>query len=146
MDLKGRNICFGITGSFYSFKNVILQIKKLVKIGANIIPIMSYNAYNTDTKYGKAENFRKQIIEITKNDIIHTLNDTAKIRNKNSTDIMIIAPCTGNTIAKLSSGISDSPVLVVAKKNLKINNPLVIAPYTTDGLSRKCRKYWKTTQ
>ena len=138
MKLKNKNIGFCLTGSFYTFKTTILQIKELIKEEANIIPIMSYSTYKTDTKYGRAKDFIKEIESITSNPIIHTIKDAELIGRKNMTDIMIIAPCTGNTIAKLSNGIIDTPVLMAVKSNLKTEHSLVIAPSTNDGLSRKC--------
>ena len=143
MYLKNKNIGFCLTGSFCTFKNTILQMKELVKDGANVIPIMSYNAYKTDTKFGKAKEHIKEIEEITGSNIIHTTKDAEPIGPKRMTDIMIIAPCTGNTLAKLSNGIVDTPVLMAVKSHLRNNNPIVIAPSTNDGLSRECRKYRK---
>ena len=138
MNLKDKNIGFCLTGSFCTFKNTILQIKELVKEGANVIPIMSYHAYKTDTKFGKAKDFIKEIEEITNNSIIHTIKEAEQIGTKNMTDIMIIAPCTGNTMAKLNGGIADTPVLIAVKSHLKNEKILVIAPSTNDGLSREC--------
>lgn len=135
MDLKDKNVGFCLTGSFCTFKNTILQMKELIKARANILPIMSKIAYKTDTKFGKANDFIKQIEEITGNKILYTLKDVEPIGPKKMTDIMIIAPCTGNTLAKLSSGITDTTVLMAAKSHLRNNNPLVIAPSTNDGLS-----------
>lgn len=138
MNLKDKNIGFCLTGSFCTFKNTILQMKELLKEGANIIPIMSYNAYKVDTKFGKAKDFIEEIEDVTKNKIIHTIKDAEPIGPKNMTDVMIIAPCTGNTIAKLTYSIIDTPVLMAAKSHLRNENPLVIALSTNDGLSRKC--------
>lgn len=136
MNLKDKNIGFCLTGSFCTFKNTILQMKELIKEGANILPIMSYNAYKTDTRFGKAKDFINEIEEISQNKIIHTIKDAEPIGPKNMTDIMIIAPCTGNTIAKLTNAIIDTPVLMAAKSHLRNGNPLVIALSTNDGLSR----------
>ncbi len=135
MDLKDKNIGFCLTGSFCTFKNTILQMKELIKEKANVIPIMSYNAYNIDTKYGKAEDFIKEIEEITGNKIIHTIEDSELIGPKKMTDIMIVAPCTGNTLAKLSNSITDNSVLVAVKSHLRGNKPVVIAISVNDGLS-----------
>lgn len=135
MELKDKNIGFCITGSFCTFRNIVSEIKSLVNLGANIIPIMSYTAYNIDSKFGKAKDFVKEIEEITNNTTIHTLQGAEPIGPKHLTDIMIIAPCTGNTLGKLSNGINDSPVLMAAKANLRNGKPLVIAPSTNDGLS-----------
>ena len=138
MNLKNKNIGFCLTGSFCTLKNTILQMKELVKDGANIIPIMSYNAYKTDTKFGKAKDYIKEIEEMTSKQIIHAMKEAEPIGPKRMTDIMIIAPCTGNTLAKLSNGIVDTPVLMAVKSHLRNDNPLVIAPSTNDGLSREC--------
>lgn len=93
MLLKGVKIGFALTGSFCTFTQTIPQMEKLIEEGAEIIPIMSYNAYNLDTKFGKAEDFRKQIEKITGRNIIHTIQEAEPIGPKKLTDIMIIAPC-----------------------------------------------------
>lgn len=136
MDLKDKNVGFCLTGSFCTFKSTILQMKELIKEGANVLPIMSYHAYKTDTRFGKAKDFIQEIEEITQNKIIHTIKDAEPIGPKSMTDIMIIAPCTGNTIAKLTNAIIDTPVLMAAKSHLRNGNPLVIGLSTNDGLSR----------
>ena len=92
MNLAGKNIGCALTGSFCTFKNVIPQIKQLVGKDANVIPIMSYNSYNMDTKFGNAIDFIEQIEEITGNEIIHTIQGAEPIGPKHLTDIMIIAP------------------------------------------------------
>ena len=135
MDFKGIKIGFVLTGSFCTFKKVIPKIKELKDKNANIIPIMSYNAYNLDTKFGKAEDFIIEIEKITENKIIHTIQDAEPIGPKNLTDIMIIAPCSGNTMAKLACDIIDTPATMAAKSHLRNNRPLVIAPSTNNGLS-----------
>ena len=135
MNLKDKNIGFCLTGSFCTFKNTILQMKELVKAQANILPIMSYNAYKIDSKFGKANDFIAEIEDITGNKIIHTIEGAEPIGPKNMTDIMIIAPCSGNTIAKLSNGITDTPVLMAVKSHLRKEKPVVIAISTDDGLS-----------
>ena len=138
MKLKDKNVGFCLTGSFCTFKNTILQMKELVKEKANVLPIMSYNAYKTDTKFGNSKDFIKEIEEITKNKIIHNIKDAEPIGPKNMTDVMIVAPCTGNTLAKLSNGITDTPVLMAIKSHLRNENPIVIGISTNDGLARKC--------
>ena len=93
MDLKGIKIGFVLTGSFCTFAKVIPKMKELIKQEAEVIPIMSFNSYNLDTKFGKAKDFILRIEEITKNKIIHTIQDAEPIGPKKMTDIMIIAPC-----------------------------------------------------
>ena len=135
LNFEGIKIGFVLTGSFCTFSKTIPKMKELVKLGATIIPIMSFNAYNLDTKFGKAEDFIKEIEEITGNKIIHTIKDAEPIGPKKMTDIMVIAPATGNTMAKLANDIIDTPATMAAKSHLRNENPLVIAPSTNNGLS-----------
>ena len=135
MELEHKKIGFILTGSFCTFSKTIPKIKELVKMGAEVIPIMSYNAYNLDTKFGKAEDFINEIEEITNKKIIHTIQEAEPIGPKKMTDIMLIAPCSGNTIAKLANGIIDTPVAMAAKSHLRNQRPLVIAISTNDALS-----------
>lgn len=135
MNFEGAKIGFVLTGSFCTFKKVIPKIKELKEKKASIIPIMSYNAYNLDTKFGKAEDFIIEIENICENKIIHTIQDAEPIGPKGLTDIMIIAPCSGNTMAKLACDIIDTPATMAAKSHLRNNRPLVIAPSTNNGLS-----------
>ena len=135
MDLKDKKIGFILTGSFCTFQKVIPKMKEIKKLGAKIIPIMSFNSYNLDTKFGKAKEFIEEIEEITEKKIIHTIQDAEPIGPKKMTDIMIIAPCSGNTMAKLACDIIDTPAVMAAKSHLRNNRPLVIAPSTNNGLS-----------
>ena len=136
MNLEGKKIGFAFTGSFCTFRKTIEQLEKLSKIkDVEIIPVMSYNSYSMDTKFGKAEDFIREIEEITKNKIIHTIEDAEPIGPKKMCDIFIIAPCTGNTMAKLANDIIDTPVTMAAKSHLRNENPLVIAVSTNNGLS-----------
>ena len=94
MELYGKKIGFVLTGSFCTFKKTIPKIKELIeKEGADIIPIMSYNSYNLDTKFGKAKDFIEKIEKITGKEIIHTIQGAEPIGPKEMTDIMVVAPC-----------------------------------------------------
>jgi len=96
---------------------------------------MSENSYNMDTKFGKSQDFIDEIESITNEKIIHLIQDAEPIGPKSLTDILIIAPCSGNTIAKLANGITDTPATMATKSHLRNNNPVVIAVSTNDGLS-----------
>lgn len=135
MNLEGKKIGFTLTGSYCTFSKVIPKIKELVKMKAEIIPIMSFNSYNLDTKFGKAQDFIDQIQELTGKEIIHTIPGAEPIGPKKMTDIMVIAPCSGNTMAKLACDIIDTPAVMAAKSHLRNDRPLVIAPSTNNGLS-----------
>lgn len=135
MELKGKNIGYCFTGSFCTFRVSINAMKKLVEEGANVFPIMSFNGYNLDTKFGKAEDFRKEIEEITGNKIISSIQEAEPIGPKKMFDILIIAPCSGNTIAKLAHDIIDTPVAMATKSHLRNERPVVIAVSTNNALS-----------
>lgn len=120
MKLKDKKIGFCLTGSFCTFDKTLLQMKKIVDEGADVLPIMSDNSYKMDTKFGKSKDFINKIKEITKKDnIIHTIQDAEPIGPQKLTDIMLIAPCSGNTIAKLANGITDTPVTMATKSHLR---------------------------
>lgn len=135
MELNNIKVGFALTGSFCTFKKAIPKMKELIKKGADILPIMSYNSYKLDTKFGKAVEFIKEIEIITGKKIIHTIQDAEPIGPKKLTDVMVIAPCSGNTMAKLALDIIDTPVTMAAKSHLRNDRPLVIAPSTNNGLS-----------
>jgi len=143
LDLKGIKIGFALTGSFCTFEKTLPKIKDLINMGAEILPIMSYNAYNTDTRFGKAKDFINKLEEITNKDVIHTITDAEPIGPKKLTDIMIIAPATGNTISKLTHDIIDTPVTMAAKSHLRNNLPLIIAPSTNNALSSNAENIGK---
>lgn len=126
---------FALTGSFCTFAKVIPQIEKLKNAGFDVIPIMSYVAYETDTRFGLAEDFRDKITKITGHEIIHTIKDAEPIGPNALLDIMVIAPATGNTLAKIANGINDTPVTMAAKAHLRNGRPLVLAVSTNDALS-----------
>ena len=143
MDLSKYTIGFAITGSFCTFSKIIPELEKLVKTGANVIPIMSEISISTDTRFGKAEDFIWQIKEITGHNIISTIKEAEPIGPKNLLDALVIAPCTGNTISKIANSITDTCVTMAAKANLRNENPLIIAISTNDGLGA-CAKSWGT--
>ena len=135
MDFNNINVGFALTGSFCTFKKVIPKIQELKDLGANIIPIMSYNSYNFDTKFGKAKDFIEEIEGITENKIIHTIQGAEPIGPKSLTDIMVVAPCSGNTLAKLANSIIDTPSTMAIKSHLRNQRPLVVGISTNDALS-----------
>jgi len=134
LEVKGKKVGFVLTGSFCTFSKTIPKIKELKKLGADIVPIMSYNSYDLDTKFGKAKDFIKEIEEITKRNIIHNIQEAEPIGPKHLTDIMIVAPASGNTMSKLACDIIDTPATMAVKSHLRNNLPVVIAPSTNNGL------------
>ncbi len=128
-------IGFAICGSFCTFKSVFKEIENLTELGYDIVPIMSENAFSFDTRFGEAKYWQDEFRRITKKDIIHTIKDAEPIGPKKLLDILVIAPCTGNTLAKLSNGISDTSVTLATKAHLRNARPVVIAVSTNDALS-----------
>ncbi len=134
MDLKNKTIGFAITGSFCTHDKIIPVVEKLVNSGANVIPIISEITSCTDTRFGTAADFKKKLVEITKNEIIDSVVTAEPIGPKKLLDILVIAPASGNTIAKLANAITDSTVTMAAKAHLRNESPLVIGISTNDGL------------
>lgn len=130
------NIAFGITGSFCTHAEILKQIKFLVERGYNIIPIITPSVMNTDTRFGKAKDFVSELKKITSNEVIYSLTSAEPLGPKNLVDIMIIAPCTGNTLAKLANGITDNAVLLTAKSLARNNKPLVVGLSSNDALGQ----------
>ena len=135
MELAGKNIGYALTGSFCTFRTTIKQMENLVKKGANVFPIMSFNSYNLDTKFGKAKDFIDEIENLTGKEIIHTIQDAEPIGPKQMFDILLVAPCSGNTIAKLSVDMINTPATMAVKSHLRNNRPVVIGISTNNGLS-----------
>ena len=137
--MQGLKIVVAMCGSFCTFEQVMPQIQSLVEKGANILPMMSQNAAQMDTKFGKAENWKNTLEEITGKKILQTIQQAEPLGPKNLADLMVIAPCTGNTMAKLSAGITDGCVTMAAKSMLRGGKPVVIALSTNDGLAAAAR-------
>lgn len=127
-------IGFALTGSFCTFSKAIAAVRNLVDNGYEVFPIMSETAYNTDTRFGRAEYFQSQLKEITGNEIIHSIEKAEPIGPKKLFDILCIVPCTGNTLAKLANGIADTSVTMAAKSHLRNSRPVIIGVSTNDAL------------
>ncbi len=126
---------FALTGSFCTFERAIEEIKNIKSKGMNVIPIMSYNAFSTDTRFGKSNDINTKIEEICGNKIISTITAAEPIGPKKLLDILVVEPCTGNTLAKLANGITDTPVTLAVKAHLRNERPLVIAVSSNDALA-----------
>lgn len=135
MQLEGKRIGFVFTGSFCTFRKTIEELKKIVKLNADVIPIMSEHSYTMDTKFGKAEDFINEIENITNKQILHTIQDVEVLGPKDMLDIIVVAPATGNTIAKLANDMIDGTATMAVKSHLRRERPVVIAISTNNGLS-----------
>jgi dipicolinate synthase subunit B len=134
MNIKGKRIGFALTGSYCTFEKIFPEMERLVKEGASVVPIFSYNSQSTNSRFGNAEDFLERAAKITGNKPVTTIVDAEPLGPKNLLDLIVIAPCTGNTMAKLANAITDTPVLMAAKGHLRNNKPLVLFMATNDAL------------
>lgn len=140
MKLENLKVGLGITGSFCNFGRTEELIDELKGEGAaNVIPIVSYIVKSEDTRFYKAERFMEMLEKKTGNKVIDTVSKAEPIGPKSMIDVLLICPCTGNSIAKLSNGISDTPVLMAAKSQMRNNKPIILGISTNDGLGRNAK-------
>ncbi|HIT69550.1 MAG TPA: dipicolinate synthase subunit B [Candidatus Aphodomonas merdavium] len=139
MELTGKTVGFALTGSFCTFSRVFPQAQALKEAGARVIPIFSFNAWSLDTRFFPAEEVRRRMAEATGEEPLHTLQAVEPFGPQKLLDLLVIAPCTGNTLAKLAAGIADTPVTLAAKSHLRNERPLLLAVSTNDGLAAAAR-------
>lgn len=128
-------IGFAVTGSFCTFAKVFPQMQLLTQKGYKVIPIMSENAYTTSTRFGSAQDWVDRAENITGEAVIHTIAQAEPIGPKKLLDLLIIAPCTGNTLGKLASGIYDTAPTLAVKSHRRNGRPVLIAVSTNDALA-----------
>ena len=129
------NVGFAKCGSFCTLNAAVNELKNLKDKGYNLFPVMSPIVQVTDTRFGAADDFKSRVKEICEREIISTVKEAEPIGPKKLLDILVIAPCTGNTAAKLANGITDTAVTMAAKAHLRNGRPVVIAIATNDALS-----------
>lgn len=139
MQFDGLKIGFALTGSHCMLSEVVQVMKQLVDEGADVTPIISYSVQDTDTRFGQAGDWDLQFREITGKKPILSIPEAEPIGPSNMFACVVIAPCTGNTLAKLANGIIDTPVLMAAKSHLRNRKPVVLAISTNDGLGFNAR-------
>ncbi len=137
--MKELKIGFALCGSFCTFKNAIEQLAELNAAGAQVTPIMSETAYSTATRFGQPQEHIEIIESVCGKKIIHTIADSEPIGPKKMFDVLVIEPCTGNTLAKLANGITDTSVTMAAKSHLRNSKPLVLAVSTNDALGNSAK-------
>jgi len=139
MRFKGLRIGFALTGSHCTLAEVIGIVEMLVEEGADITPIISYSVDQMDTRFGEAAYWKSRLKDITGKDVLKTIPEVEPVGPKKLFDCVVIAPCTGNTLAKFANGITDTPVLMAAKAHLRNLGPVVVAVSTNDGLGASAR-------
>ncbi len=135
MEIKGKTIGFAVTGSFCTFSKVFPIVAQLISEGAEVIPIMSETSYKTDTRFGFAQEHINFLENTTGKKVLSRIKDVEPIGPKKMLDVLVVAPCTGNTIAKIANGIADSSVTLSVKSHLRNKRPVVIMISTNDGIA-----------
>ena len=133
--LRGKKVGFAVCGSFCTFSQCFEALETLLSLGCDIVPIMSDHAYSIDTRFGKAADHVKRMEEMCGKSVIHTIADAEPIGPKGMTDIMLVANCTGNTLAKLAMSITDTPVTMAVKSHIRNRRPVVLNIATNDALA-----------
>lgn len=139
MQMDGIKIGFALTGSFCTIGKVVPEVEKLVSTGAKVLPIISGSVDKFDTRFGTAKDLRLKLEGITGEKVIDSIIDAEPFGPKALVDLIVIAPCTGNTIAKIANGITDTPVTMACKAHMRNQKPVVIAISTNDGLGANAK-------
>ena len=144
--MKKISIGFALTGSFCTFERTMEQMKELVKRGYDVLPVLSYNAAQTDTRFMSANELKERVQQITGREAILTLSQAEPIGPQKMCDIYVVAPVTGCSLAKMAGGQFDTPALLGAKSHLRNERPLVLAVSTNDGLGAAAQNIGRLLQ
>ncbi|WP_339215229.1 dipicolinate synthase subunit B [Ornithinibacillus sp. FSL M8-0202] len=134
MDLKGKRIGFGVTGSHCTYEAVFGPMEQLMELDAEVVPVVTYTVMNVDTKFGKAKDHIERIESITGKKVISTMPEAEPLGPQNPLDCMVIAPLTGNSMSKFANAQTDSPPLMAAKATIRNGSPVVLGISTNDAL------------
>ena len=133
--MNRKTIGLAMCGSFCTFSRVLDAFEALDRERFDLVPIMSQVSFETDSRFGPAAQFREQLEALCGREIVHTIEEAEPFGPKKLLDVLVIMPCTGNTLAKLASGIADGPVTLAAKAHLRNERPVIVAVSTNDGLA-----------
>ncbi|MFD2616839.1 dipicolinate synthase subunit B [Terrilactibacillus laevilacticus] len=134
MNLKGKRIGFGITGSHCTYGEVIPQVQSLLDAGADVVCFVTYTVKNTVTRFGDGKDWVKKVEDMTGHEVVDSIVKAEPYGPKTPLDCMVIAPLTGNSMSKFANAMTDSPVLMGAKATLRSHRPVVLGISTNDGL------------
>ena len=137
--MRNERVGFAICGSFCTHARILAELERLCKEYENVLPIVSGACQSTDTRFGTAQEFLAALERLTGHTPIHSIRDAEPIGPKKLLDVLVIAPCTGNTLGKLANGITDTAVTMAAKAHLRNDRPVVVAVASNDGLSGAAR-------
>ena len=138
--MNNVRIGFAMTGSFCTFAKALEQLRRVSEQGKwDIFPILSENAYTMDTRFGTAQSTIQTMEDLSGREVIHTIPQAEPIGPKKLLDILVVAPCTSNTLAKVANGINDTPVTMAVKSHIRNNRPVLLAVSTNDALAAAAR-------
>lgn len=137
--MKKITLGYAFCGSFCTIKQSLEALKKLAAEGYTLKPIMSQIVYNTDTRFGKALDLIEEVEAVCGEKVINNIAAAEPIGPKNLLDAIIVSPCTGNTLAKIALGITDTPVTMAVKAHLRNNKPVILAIATNDALGASAK-------
>lgn len=126
---------YAFCGSFCTHQQSLGELRKLIDAGHEVLPIFSDAVWSTDTRFGSALALREQVESLCQREVIHSVVDAEPIGPKTHLDALIVCPCTGNTLAKIANGITDTPVCMAVKAHLRSDRPLIISLASNDALS-----------
>ena len=129
-------IGYAMCGSFCTLSRSLEVMRSLVESGREVLPIMSPIVYGTDSRFTVANTFREQVRDACGRNIVHTVDEAEPLGPRTPLDALVIAPCTGNTMAKIANGITDTSVTMAAKAHLRCDRPLLIALASNDAMSQ----------
>lgn len=133
--MRKERVGFAFTGSYCTYSKAMDALRQIADRFETVIPIFSENSWATDTRFGAAALHVQRAEALCRQKALHTIEQVEPIGPKKLLDALVIAPCTGNTLAKLSHGIADTPVTMAAKSHLRNGRPVIIAVSTNDGLA-----------
>ena len=137
--MRTERVGFALCGSFCTHEKALTALKRLTEEYETVIPIVSENAAFTDTRFGTSDALLEQLEELTGHEVLYDIPSVEPLGPKGMIDVLVIAPCTGNTLAKLANGIADTSVTMAAKAHLRNGRPVVVAVSTNDGLGGAAR-------
>lgn len=137
--MRGKRIGFAITGSHCTLEKIIEPMKRLVESGNTVFPIISASVASTDTRFGQAKDWRAKFEEITGNPVIDSIAAAEPVGPKLNLDAVVVAPATGNTLAKIANAVTDTAVTMAVKAQLRNERPVILGIATNDGLAGNAR-------
>ncbi len=141
--VEKKKMGYALTGSFCTFDKSMREMARLNADGYDILPIMSENAYSTSTRFGKSRDIVTRVENIAGKSVIHTVSGAEPIGPKHLCDILVVAPCTGNTLSKIALGITDTPVTMAVKSQLRIGAPVLLCVASNDALGASAENIGK---